>query len=295
MLWRPDSNSTIPVASVTPACDPGYGVKVENTSGALPASDGSVEENRRSPATVLNRTRYGAGGDLSVTDPTAEPEWARVAGGGTYVWHDHRIHWMSEAEPPSLAGADAGKIQDWSLDVVVDGAPVVVHGELTREPAPSPWPWLGLAVVAGAATFAAGWRWPRRGPAVALAAAGGLAAVTSLLAELDLPAATGRRWSFVAIPALAALCALGAAVAPRSRYALALLAASAVVLPLWIGLRWSALVNAVLPSPSGAGLQRLAIALALGAVLGTAAVAARSVATSARAAAAEGPAGAPAA
>src|SRR5690606_682829 len=118
--------------------------------------DGSVEENRRSPATVLNRTRYGAGGELSATDPPTEPERARVAGGGTYWWHDHRIHLMSEAEPPSLAGADSGKIQDWSLDVVVDGAPVVVHGELTREPSPSPWPWLGLAVVAGAATFAAG-------------------------------------------------------------------------------------------------------------------------------------------
>ena len=42
MLSRPDPASTMPVARVTPDCDPGYGVKVENTSGALPDSLGQL-------------------------------------------------------------------------------------------------------------------------------------------------------------------------------------------------------------------------------------------------------------
>ena len=45
MLSRPEPNSTMPVASVTPVEEPGYGVNVENTSGALPDSDGNVEAN----------------------------------------------------------------------------------------------------------------------------------------------------------------------------------------------------------------------------------------------------------
>src|ERR1700761_5793137 len=44
-LSRPDPASTIPVASVTPDCEPGYGVKVENTSGAVPDAPGSLDEN----------------------------------------------------------------------------------------------------------------------------------------------------------------------------------------------------------------------------------------------------------
>src|SRR3954463_9709830 len=45
MLSRPEPASTMPVARVTPDCEPGYGVNAENTSGALPGSPGSVEEN----------------------------------------------------------------------------------------------------------------------------------------------------------------------------------------------------------------------------------------------------------
>src|SRR5262245_37606267 len=41
---RPDPASTMPVARVTPVCEPGYGVKAENTSGAVPVSPGSFDE-----------------------------------------------------------------------------------------------------------------------------------------------------------------------------------------------------------------------------------------------------------
>src|SRR4051794_24360015 len=45
MLSRPEPDSTIPVASVTPDSEPGYGVNAENTSGALPDSLGRADEN----------------------------------------------------------------------------------------------------------------------------------------------------------------------------------------------------------------------------------------------------------
>lgn len=248
--------------------------------------DGTVEQNRRSPATVLNESRFGTTGDLSGTDPAADPDWERVATDGTYVWHDHRIHWMSDAPPPRLGGADSGLIDEWDVELLVDGSPVVLSGVLERQAAPSPLPWLGAAAVVAALTVALGWRSPRRGVAAVLAGAGLFAAVSCLAAELALPAAVGRRWALVAIPALAAACALGAAAVPRSRYALTLLISAAAVLPLWIGLRWSVLTHAVLPTATGAAWQRLAVAVALGAVLGAAAIGARSMAGSARAASA---------
>ncbi len=45
MLSRPDPISTMPVATVTPDFDPGYGAKLVKISGALPISPGSVDEN----------------------------------------------------------------------------------------------------------------------------------------------------------------------------------------------------------------------------------------------------------
>ena len=238
--------------------------------------DGVVEENRRSPAAVLNESRYGTGGDLAGTDPDAEPEWTRVADGGSHVWHDHRIHWMAATEPPQLAGADTGRIMDWQpIPLLVDGTPASLHGELVREAPPALAPWLAVSLVVAAAAVASGWRRPTTGTAAALLAAAGLALVTSLVAELGVPAETGRRWAVVAVAALAAVCALAAVARPRSRLAPTLVLGAGLVLVLWLSLRWGVLRHAVLPTPTAAWLQRAAVAGALGAVLGAAVPAAR--------------------
>src|SRR3954468_10839071 len=51
-LSRPDPASTMPVARLTPDFEPGYGGKVENTSGALRRWDGRVDENTFTWASV---------------------------------------------------------------------------------------------------------------------------------------------------------------------------------------------------------------------------------------------------
>ncbi len=63
--------------------------------------DGTVERNEASPARWLNEARYGAR-DTAVppeASSDAPPRWEPVADGGTYAWHDHRVHWMSPALP----------------------------------------------------------------------------------------------------------------------------------------------------------------------------------------------------
>ena len=72
-------------------------------------SDGTVDRNRRSPATYINEARFGATGPLpDVVDSRADPDWVRIDGGGTVAWHDHRVHWMlSEAPDDQRRGGAA--------------------------------------------------------------------------------------------------------------------------------------------------------------------------------------------
>src|SRR5919197_5470506 len=116
---------------------PGYSSKVLSISPALPGLKASVEdgdeelelvngtgktilvygyahepylrigpngvfENQLSPATYLNQDRYAKTKLPANASPKAAPKWRRVAGGSTYRWHDHRIHWMSTVPPPAV-------------------------------------------------------------------------------------------------------------------------------------------------------------------------------------------------
>lgn len=114
--------------------------------------DGTVEENRRSPAVVLNRDRYGATTEPlpDVTD-AADPEWHAVGGGGEVLWHDHRVHWMARVAPPTIS-AD-GLIQPWTVPVEVDGVAVVVRGSLYRVDGPGALWWLAVLPAAGLALW----------------------------------------------------------------------------------------------------------------------------------------------
>ena len=35
-------------------------------------------------------------------DPKAKPEWKTVDDSGTFIWHDHRMHYMSQSLPPQV-------------------------------------------------------------------------------------------------------------------------------------------------------------------------------------------------
>ncbi|MDQ1426042.1 MAG: hypothetical protein QOD72_3540, partial [Acidimicrobiaceae bacterium] len=97
----------------------GHGVVVlgyEDEPYLRVTTDGAVEENLRSPATWLNRKRYGSTDPLPAdVDAKAPPNWRRISGHGAALWHDHRVHWMSLARPPQLGAATSGRVLDWTV------------------------------------------------------------------------------------------------------------------------------------------------------------------------------------
>ena len=111
--------------------------------------DGTVERNRLSTATYLNEDRQGEGVEIPAdAGPDAEPEWEAIASGGTYAWHDHRVHWMQESSPSVERGEAVGGAYDpWRVPIVVDGSQAEIEGTLVYEEAVSPLPYVGLAVI----------------------------------------------------------------------------------------------------------------------------------------------------
>lgn len=90
-------------------------------------ADGSTWVNENSKTAVLNGDRYGAV-DLSDFSGGSEADWVRLDGEGVLMWHDHRSHWMSP-KPPAPIDA-TGKVQDFSVTVVVDGVRHEITGAI---------------------------------------------------------------------------------------------------------------------------------------------------------------------
>jgi hypothetical protein len=94
--------------------------------------DGTVELNRRSPATYLNDDRFADVEVPDVADSKAPPRWRRVDRSGRLRWHDHRMHWMGKSLPPQVT--DEGrrtKVFNWKVPLRMGGRPETVTGSLT--------------------------------------------------------------------------------------------------------------------------------------------------------------------
>jgi hypothetical protein len=253
--------------------DPGHEVTVSGYDGEpylRVAPDGTVFENTRSPAVRLNTSRYGAvGGQPNDVDSSAEPSWRSVASGGEYVWHDHRTHWMGKAAPPQLQGARSGVVfDDWTVPLVVDGTPTTVHGTLVLTSPPSVVPWLAIAAVVALVTAALALRRDAIvGLAVGLAIASVFALVTSTVGQFGLPAAAGRQYHFVVVPAIALVAAVLGITLRRTPSGLALVAGAALTLPLWVFGNFGVLTHAHPATDVDGALQKAALSLAIGAVV----------------------------
>jgi hypothetical protein len=229
--------------------------------------DGTVERNSRSEATYLNEDRQGAVELPEDADNEAEPAWEEVADGGTYAWHDHRIHWMGNDTPPGFGAGEV--VQEWTVDIAVDDTPTAVRGELVLAGDVSSLPWFALAAVAAAAVVLAGRRHPRVAAAAAVVV-GALGAAVAGYGELAAaPPDTGASPLVLVVPGLGLLCgllALGAAlrVLPIERAAPALTLAGAAALIGWAVLRAEVLWTPVLPTELPDDLDRALTALAIG-------------------------------
>jgi hypothetical protein len=232
-------------------------------------ADGTVERNLRSPATYLNDDRQGAVDLPARADAEADPEWETVADGGTYAWHDHRIHWMGGNRPPGVEPGDV--VQSWTVPLTVDGAATEVRGELVLVARVSPVPWIALGIAGAAGVVVLGRRRPLV-PAVAVTLAAAGALVVGWAEFSVAPTGSGANPLLVAVP-LVGLVAAGLGVAFRGRGAgpTATLAGAAAVVG-WGALRASVLWMPVLPTDLPAGVDRAVTALAVGVAAAAAAV-----------------------
>jgi hypothetical protein len=94
-------------------------------------ADGTVELNRNSPAAFLNEDRFAKVEVPSEAAADATPNWQVRDRTGSYEWHDHRIHWMSEGRPPQVTNPDARtKVFDWQIPVEVGSQTATISGDL---------------------------------------------------------------------------------------------------------------------------------------------------------------------
>ncbi|HEY8523653.1 MAG TPA: hypothetical protein VIL48_01735 [Acidimicrobiales bacterium] len=245
-------------------------------------ADGTVERNRRSPATYANEDRQGDVELPADADPEADPDWEEVASGGRYAWHDHRIHWMNPGRPD---GEPGDVIQGWTVVLTVDGEPTAIEGRLLWVEPANPWPWVVLAavVLAGLAVVGrlrSGWARTLAAGATVLAAA--VALVVGVGQYADAPAQGAASPLLVAVPAVAlvvGLAGLAGILRGRGRAGragipwgpVATLAGVAAVLG-WAALRLEVLWKPVLPTTLPANLDRAGTALALALAAGAAAL-----------------------
>jgi hypothetical protein len=216
--------------------------------------DGTVWANVHSPAHYLNDDRRGEVALPPEADHEADPEWERLTSDGTWAWHDHRVHWMGGPRTD----------REWRVDIVVDGEPAAIEGELLLQPSPSPLPPLAAATAAVALVVAAARRRSDLPVLAATGAAGAVALVLGWREAIQTPPGAGDLTTvlLVALPGLA-LAASATALLLRRRSApvaqVAGLAAAAALVG-WAVPRLSALWKAVLPTDLPFWLDRMGLA-----------------------------------
>lgn len=135
----------------------GHEVVIDGYEGepyARVLKDGTVQVNERSPAYYLNDTRFPTTQVPPVADPKAPPRWKTVDDSGTFLWHDHRMHYGSTATPPQVTDTSRKtKIFDYTIPLRVDGKKGAIDGTLywVGSPSTSKLPFIiaGIVIVFG--------------------------------------------------------------------------------------------------------------------------------------------------
>lgn len=106
-----------------------YGYEGEPYARVL--KDRTVQVNERSPALYLNDTRFPTTQVPPIADPKAPPRWKTVDDSGTFIWHDHRMHYTSTSTPPQVTDEHRKtKIFDYTVPLRIDGTKGAIDGTL---------------------------------------------------------------------------------------------------------------------------------------------------------------------
>lgn len=129
-----------------------YGYEGEPYARVL--KDGTVEVNERSPAYYLNQTFYPSEEVPPSANAKAPPKWKTVGNDGTFIWHDHRMHYASPAVPGKVTDQSRKtKIFNYEVPLRIDGRRGAIDGTLywVGSPNPSKLPLIvaGIAIVLG--------------------------------------------------------------------------------------------------------------------------------------------------
>jgi hypothetical protein len=97
-------------------------------------ANGNVELNENSPAYYLNQSFF-AGGVIPPANATqfAPADWVTVAKTGMFLWHDHRIHFLSPLLPPAVKQRGVDKttlVFDWTVPIAVGAIKGDLYGKL---------------------------------------------------------------------------------------------------------------------------------------------------------------------
>jgi hypothetical protein len=230
--------------------------------------DGDVFVNRGSATYMISRTRYGA--TVSVEDnmvEDVEPEWTLESSNGTYLWHDHRVHWMSPTPPKPID--QRGLVQQWAIPLRFDGVDTVVSGSLYVRGAPGSWWWLLMVPFTAVGFFLSRARTSR-----VLAGSGAVFAVFGAVMYWGIPSQARGAPVMLALGAVAFLIAVVSGVMRnRSEVVDALLASSAVSIVVASAIARNVVTNRFVPGFSDATVLRIAVPIAGGLALGMSAAA----------------------
>jgi hypothetical protein len=116
-----------------------YGYQGEPYGRVLP--DGTVQVNTRSPAYYLNQDRFGTTPVPKSASAKAAPAWKYEDKTGRFIWHDHRMHWMSKSTPAAVKDrSQKTKVFDYTIPLEVGNQPARLHGTLFWVGRPSGFP-----------------------------------------------------------------------------------------------------------------------------------------------------------
>ncbi|MBV9212682.1 MAG: hypothetical protein JOZ25_03440 [Actinobacteria bacterium] len=93
--------------------------------------NGTVEQNKNSPAVYLNQDRFATTPVPKSVTGKGAPQWQVIDQSGRFVWHDHRMHWMAHTIPSQVKDKHKKtKIFDYTIPVSVGGKPAAINGTL---------------------------------------------------------------------------------------------------------------------------------------------------------------------